>query len=248
LIAAARFARALARGDDPSSVFELGCVAVETRRFAQRDAESGGNLGRGNAPAFADLDLAALADDAQRCEALSRIAVDALMLARYRGEWTPAKVDAWRRAYERHLSGKAFFEGFFKAAGGCYAIGQGAPFSFAVARTMAADSQIVADDPVSRFRRDLNVVGHVAQSLARRELEPLIVKDMRSGWSDVLSNQRFRLRLPVRNCPAMETAVADLDKDGLRAAARLLLAAAPAVDEALTPNWEQMLRRIGRLN
>jgi hypothetical protein len=44
--------------------------------------------------------------------------------------------------------------------------------------------------------------------------------------------------------PAIEAAINEMPRLGLKAAARLLIAAAPAVRSSLSENWEQLLRQI----
>ena len=55
------------------------------------------------------------------------------------------------------------------------------------------------------------------------------VEIIAEGWSIVLSNVGFALRSPMQHAPAIEAALSDMKSLGLKAAARLLLAAAPTV-------------------
>ena len=107
--------------------------------------------------------------------------------------------------------------------------------------------EAVANDLQTRFRRDMFVVGHLAQSLARRVLEPIVVPKIAAGWAAVLEDQSFALRAPAINCPDMEAAVTSIDTSGLKGAARLILAAAPAVGYELDAGWEELLVRIGSM-
>jgi hypothetical protein len=99
-------------------------------------------------------------------------------------------------------------------------------------------------NPRARFERDLLLVSHAAHTLARRIIEPIVVPIIGGGWGEVVANETFALRSPIQYVPEIETAVRDMRTLGLKAAARLLLAAAPAVNVPLSSNWEQLLRQI----
>ena len=86
----------------------------------------------------------------------------------------------------------------------------------------------------------------VTPSLAQRVLEPLVVSTIVRGWTTVLESQRFALRAPAKNCPAIQKTIASMEKDGIRGAARLLLTAAPAVAFELGADWEELLKRVAR--
>jgi hypothetical protein len=99
-------------------------------------------------------------------------------------------------------------------------------------------------NPRARFERDLLLISHTAHSLARRVIEPIVVAIIAEGWSEVVANESFALRSPMRYVPELEAALGDMRTVGLKAAARLLLAAAPAVNVPLSPSWEQLLHQI----
>jgi hypothetical protein len=99
-------------------------------------------------------------------------------------------------------------------------------------------------NPRVRFERDLLLVSHTAHSLARRVIEPVVVSIVAEGWSIVLSNEGFALRSPMQHAPAIEAALSDMKSLGLKAAASLLLTAAPAVKAPLSESWEQLLCQI----
>ncbi|MGM4988958.1 hypothetical protein [Tardiphaga sp. 841_E9_N1_2] len=88
------------------------------------------------------------------------------------------------------------------------------------------------------------LVSHAALSLCRRVIEPVVVPIVAEGWSAVLEKEGFALRSPMQHRPAMEAAINEIPKVGLRAAADLLLATAPAVGVPLSQSWEQLLRQI----
>jgi hypothetical protein len=102
----------------------------------------------------------------------------------------------------------------------------------------------LSGNPGVRFEQDLLLVSHTARSLARQVIEPVVVSIIAEGWSTVLSNEGFALRSSMQHAPAIETALSDIRSPGLKAAARLLLAAAPTVKASLSESWEQLLRQI----
>ncbi len=88
------------------------------------------------------------------------------------------------------------------------------------------------------------IVAHLAFSLVRPELAPEISLEIASGWKFVIERQRFRLLSPKENIPAMEAAVAKIDKDGIAAVAELLLAASAAVNHRFPDGWLEMLKAL----
>jgi hypothetical protein len=67
---------------------------------------------------------------------------------------------------------------------------------------------------------------------------------VQSGWQYVLDHQAFSLLGAARNVPMIKAALDDTTTVGLRGAARIVLAAAPAVGMELPQDWEQALSRL----
>jgi hypothetical protein len=105
-------------------------------------------------------------------------------------------------------------------------------------------SRIEFPTVTGRFERDLLLVSHAAHSPARRIIEPIVVTIIADWWSHVALNEGFALRSPMQCVPKIEVAVAEMRALGLKAAARLLLVLAPAVNASLTANWQQLLRTL----
>jgi hypothetical protein len=82
------------------------------------------------------------------------------------------------------------------------------------------------------------------RSTGKQVLEPLVVSAMIEGWTSVLETQRFQLTAPGVHCEAIGEACSSMASIGLRGAALLLLAAAPAVRYELSEAWEAVLRQI----
>lgn len=174
-------------------------------------------------------------------ESVLRIVVDILFWQKLQHKWSLANIDEIERVWTQILRRT---DSIFKAATGRYAIGIDAPFSYATAALIASSEETLDGDPHMRFQRDLTLVGHIFQSCGRYVLEPPFIESLISGWATVLDKQRFMLRNPAQNCPGMEQAIVDMEKEGLPAAARLVLAAAPAMAFELGPNWQKLLARV----
>jgi hypothetical protein len=122
-------------------------------------------------------------------------------------------------------------------------------FSATSSTTVALAAKLGANrdlrgSPRDRFERDQLLISHTAHSLARRVIEPVVVSIIAEGWSEVLANETFALRSPMQYVSEIEAAIKDVPTVGIKAAARLLLVAAPAVNVPLSPGWEQLLRQI----
>jgi hypothetical protein len=113
------------------------------------------------------------------------------------------------------------------------------------AAALAASIAFPADftgDPRRRFERDLLLVYYLGHSFARRVLEPLIVPEIVEGWTTVIRNESFALRAPMQHVPKIEAAITEARTTGVKGAAKILLAAAPAVRASLTEAWIKPLR------
>jgi hypothetical protein len=64
------------------------------------------------------------------------------------------------------------------------------------------------------------------------------------GWTRVLKNESFTLRAPLQHSPAIEAAIAETKASGVRGAAGIILAAAPAVKVSLPEHWIKTLQQI----
>src|SRR5262249_38136159 len=115
--------------------------------------------------------------------------------------------------------------------------------STALAASLASDPDLKGD-PKARFERDLLLISHLAISLARRVLAPLVVPLLEEGWSTVVKEETFALRSPFRYVPAIEAAIERMKSSGLKGAARLMLATASAVGASLSEGWVQHLCQI----
>lgn len=240
MIGLARFSHVLLQ-DDLDAALASGIRATSSTRVASALIAPSGQLARVDIDSLIATPVAELLADDQWRDAVVRLAVDLLVARRLQGNWTPDLLDKIRAAWMRVLGDETQIEAILKAATGTYAVGGAVPFNVGVALAASRREEQIADDPALRFHRDMMLVGHISQSMARRALEPLFVPILQQGWTRVLASQRFRLRAPSQNSPAIEQAVAELPVDGLRAAARLIIAAAPSVGETVTGSWVTVL-------
>ncbi|MGD9815186.1 MAG: hypothetical protein AB7Q23_08260 [Hyphomonadaceae bacterium] len=240
MIGFGRYGTALMAGDIERAL-TLGVAATSGARVAAAAIAGAQGLGRVDIAAMGGTPIADMIADPLWRDAVGRLPADLLVARRLQGSWSPVYADTIRTACARVIGDEPVFDNVLKAGTGRYVIGGGSSFNAAVAWAASRTDEQLATKPALRFHRDMTLVGHIAQSMARRALEPLIIPVLQRGWMDVLANQRFRMTAPMRHCPAIEAAVAELPKDGLRAAARLILAAAPAVAETLSDNWLQVL-------
>ncbi len=98
--------------------------------------------------------------------------------------------------------------------------------------------------PKARFRRDLLLLDYMIQSSARRLLEPLVVGVITEGWSAAVEQEGFALRAPLQHAPAIQAAIVEARRSGLRGAARVLIATSPAVGFQLSQEWLTVLRHL----
>ncbi|MBI4190940.1 MAG: hypothetical protein HY525_10435 [Betaproteobacteria bacterium] len=246
LIAMARYGNAL-HDSDVSKAITAGVVATFAARAAAMAIRSSAELAHIDPSVTAGATIATMRSDPTWRNAVLNVLVDVLVFHRLSGTWSSDVIDRLRQPCAEAFGSPDMADGLLKAALGLYALSAAAPFPYSVAAASGRmDEQLT--DAVRRYDRDMILVGHIAQSLARRALESMLVPFLERGWRDVLERQRFRLRSPAKYCPAIEEAVAALPKDGLRAAARLIIAAAPAVGEVLSESWEVVLRQAARLH
>jgi hypothetical protein len=240
MISHARYSQALLR-DDLDAALTSGIRATSATRVAGAVVAQDGQLARVDIDALTATPIEDMLGDPNWRDAVIRVAVDVLVARRLQGQWAPDLLDKLRAAWVRVVGDEAIADAVLKAASGRYAVGAAAPFNVGVAFAVSRENDQIATEPALRFHRDMMLVVHVSQSMARRAIEPLLVPVLQQGWTDVLAGQRFRLRAPMQYCPAIEQTVAELPIDGLRAAARLIIAAAPSVGETVTGSWEAVL-------
>jgi len=202
-------------------------------------------MARINPAELVSTHIETLLADSNWYEAIQRIPVDVLLWNKFNGELEAELIDRLTHTCRQAFGDEKVANHLLKAASGIYAVGPTAPFSVSTARAIALPDEAVANDPQTRFRRDMLLVIHISNSLARRVLEPIVVPQIAAGWTAVLKDQRYALRAPAQNCPDIEAAATSIATSGLEGAARLILAAAPAVGHKLSHGWVDSLSTIG---
>jgi hypothetical protein len=238
-IAMARYARAVTSGSDLTEAFRLGLLAIRAYRTTKRSRDGDGEADQ-TSPSPAQILQVLLQEGLNAI--VKTVPVDLLIWQRFRGTWDPDFITRIEAGCAAAWGDVAPIADVISAASGGAVSG---PPSTTVA--LAASLATMADlsgNPRVRFERDLLLVSHTVRSLARRVIEPVVVSIIAQGWSIVVSNEGFALRSPMQHAPAIEAALSDMKSLGLKAAARLLLAAAPTVKASLSESWEQLLRQI----
>ena len=238
-IAMARYSRAVIGGSDFTEAFRLGLVALRayrtTKRFRDGDGEAD-QTSRSPTEAIQLLTQEGLSD------LVKTVPVDLLLWQRFRGTWDAgfiARIEAG--CVETWGDSRPVADVISAASGGA---ASGMPSTTVALSASLAAMPDLKGNPRARFERDFLLVSHPALSLARRVLEPVVIPIIAEGWSSVLDNESFALHSPMLHRPAIEAAINEMPRLGLKAAARLLIAAAPAVRSSLSENWEQLLRQI----
>jgi hypothetical protein len=180
--------------------------------------------------------------DAATLEYLRLVTLDILMWRRFRGQWSSEFLSELKRAATDVLGSSAIIGDVLDAAGG-NRIGERPSAAVALAGRLAKNPDL-RGDPGARFDRDLLLVCHAGTSFGRRILEPVVVEEIVGGWSNVIANERFALRSPLSHVSEIAAAIEDARSTGLKGAARVLLAAVPAVKRELTDGWRDFLVRI----
>jgi hypothetical protein len=238
-IAMARYARAVTSGSDLTEAFRLGLLAIRAYRTTKRLREGDGEADQ-TSPSAAQI-LQVLLQEGLN-DIVKTVPVDLLIWQRFRGTWDSdfvTRIEAGCAAAWDDVAPIADVIG--AASSGAVS---GTPSTAVALAASLATMPDLRGNPRARFERDLLLVAHTAQNLARRVIEPVVVPIIAEGWSTVLSNEGFAFRSPMQHRPAIEAALSDMKSLGLKAAARLLLAAAPTVKASLSETWEQLLRQI----
>jgi hypothetical protein len=238
-IAMARYARAVSSGTDFTAAFRLGLLAIGACRTTKMSRDGDGDADQ-TSPGSVQV-LKVLLQEGLN-DFVKTVPVDLLIWQRFRGTWDADFVTRIQTAAVAAWGDVAPIADVISAASSGAVSGTPST-TVALAASLAAMPDL-RGNPRARFARDLLLVSYTAPSLARRVIEPVVVPIIAEGWSTVLSNEGFALRSPIQHTPAIEAAINDTKFLGLKAAASLLIAAAPAVEASLSESWEQRLRQI----
>jgi hypothetical protein len=238
-IARARYARALSN-TDLQAAFRLGVVALSASKVAVKL-----RAGKQLRAYVSELERKSL--ETLRAEGwgdlVDGITLDVLLWFRLHGEHGAEVLERLRTGYRSAWGQDSVTEDILEAASGTRTITPGVSAAIALAATFAPGFDLKGE-PTARLRRDLLLVAHVSHSCARNILEPPVIEELTNGWSMVLAEETFALRLPLLHGSDIEAAIAEMRSSGLRGAARLILAAAPAARFTLDEKWIKFLQLI----
>lgn len=238
-IAMARYSRAIINGRNFVEALRLGLMALWAYRTTKRLREGDGDADQ---TSRSPTEVIQVLTQEGLSELLKTLPADLLLWQRFSRTWDAgfiARVEA--SCIEAWGDVGPVADVIGAASSGA---ANGAPSTTVALAASLATMPDLKGNPRARFEWDLLLVSHTAHSLARRVLEPVVVPIVADGWSTVLDNEGFALRSPIQHRPAIEAALKEMPTRGLKAAAHLLIAAAPAVSASLSGNWERLLGQI----
>jgi hypothetical protein len=239
-IAMARYGQAVVKRDIMDA-FRLGILAISAYKLTQDLAAGDTEENRVEVNWLEQQGPEVLANEGM-ADILRTIPIDQFLAHRLQGVWNPELVGQVEAACRANWGDTAMISEILRAASG-ERIDDSPAASAALAARLASEPDLKGN-PRARFERDLLLISHVAYSLARRVLEPLLIPKIVEGWSSVLRDETFALWAPLQYAPAIETAVVEMQTSGLKRAARLMLVAAPAVRASLSVSWIELLQKI----
>ncbi len=240
LLANARFTRALQRQDIAEALAAAQAAVSLLTMVKDKGAASGAELARARVEDFEPIGIDELCERGW-ATVLQGALADILLVHGLASQWDDALGRRLEAAVRDVWGDNSLIRPLLAASTGRYAIGSTASTAVVTCYYLKTFNEEKETSPRERFNRDLNLVCHVANSIARSLLEPQIVIRLETGWRMVLDHQRFVLSAPARNTTPIETALLALPKIGIRGARALFEAAAPAVSDSLSPEWESFL-------
>jgi hypothetical protein len=243
VLANARYAWALVQQDIDAAV-RAALPAVSVYRVLKRCRETDGTRAEGllrvSEREVAPVAIGELLADGMGEVLQSRLAEIMLTLA-LSGTWTEARRRELETAVTVHWGNTELLSPLVEAAAGRLKVDSSTPMPVLVAFSLMTLNDEAVLTPLDRLKRDVYWVFQVGNNMARRALEPLVIESLATGWRHVLTQQSFALSAPFRYTPAIEAAIDNVERNGIRAAPDLIFAAAPAVRFELSDNWRKCL-------
>jgi hypothetical protein len=218
LIARARYARALSDGD-LQKAFQTGIAALSASKVTMEFRAIGQS--RAGVAELQEKSVQMLRTEGWG-EMVDGIILDALFWSALRGELSTDTLEQIRSTYESTFGQDKNVEEILAAASGTKALTSETSAALRLAHYLAPTSD-VKGKPDARLERDLLLVSNAAHSGARDVLEPLVVGELVNGWSRVVAEEAFALRMPLLHGPDIETAIQEMRSSGLKGAARLIV-------------------------
>lgn len=100
--------------------------------------------------------------------------------------------------------------------------------------------------PAELFRIQCHLCNWLRSPMLSPALAEPFAEWVSRTWKKILDEERFRLRQPAATTPAIEAALVDTDRRGLRKAAAVLLAADEAVGAPLSVDFRNLLVEVAR--
>lgn len=238
-IAMARYAQAVAN-KDLIAAFKLGLLATSTQNVIAELRLTNGTLEPVDVGVLESRSLETLLANPLSREILRTIPLDLLLWYRFNGAWETDLLSRIDSACRAAWGDNAPILDILEAASGT-SVDRNPNSAAALAASIAFPQDLVGT-PRRRFERDLLLVYYLGHSFARGVLEQIIVPQILEGWTTVTTNEGFALRAPLQHVPVIEAAIAETRTTGVKGAAKLVLAAAPAVRASLTEAWIKPLR------
>jgi hypothetical protein len=243
LIRIFRYAASLESGDLERAL-RAGVDLIHAAKISHNDKSELGGIRRIDASKYVIGDPRELVADSTTLDAIQFVLLD-LFLARLTKEPIDrAFLTSLRDAATKVFGEVAGIDAVLRAAETSQSTGQTIGRAEMLARGIAMSAEDVGKSPANRFYRDMMIAAHLPFSLAQSQLIGLVGTMIALGWIFVLGHQRFLLRNAEESAPAIEAAIAKIDKDGIEAIAELLLATSDTVEHWFAEGWIQNLKAL----
>lgn len=246
-LAKARYARALRSGDVEDAVRAVvPALSLQKRLSAARASPAAADLAllEVDAAELMPLDAAALVAAGAALE-LQHALVDIMLALALSNRWTPDHAHALQTAVSKHWLSDEVLRPLLRAADGVHDPDASMPAVIAFSLTTIKTEQELC--PRDRVLRDLYWLYQAANGMGRRALEPVVVNALCEGWTRVLRDQAFMLKMPMRSAGEINRAMAGVRKGGMRAAPSLIEAAADASGIEISAQWKAFLTLLSAL-
>jgi hypothetical protein len=247
LILAHRYASAVKSGA-VGVALRAGAKLVATRKLAANvppDAEGNHRVAREALEVANPCELVA---DASLNDAIQSLILDALTAPVLAAHLDARTLEGLRAETRAVFGTQPQLELIFDAASQLFVEGPDAARAVVLANGIATASSAVEGEPSRRYHRDVMLITHVINSLARAELELAVAKIITTGWTYVLEHQRFLLKNADRDASGIEDAINSAHAPNLASTASLLLAARYTITHRFEEGWFDTLKSAAEKN
>jgi GNAT superfamily N-acetyltransferase len=240
---AGRYTSAL-RNQHPDAALRAGAVLVNIFRLKTMATVDEQGVPRADPADFNLVNPGMLLETNEYVDATLSLFIDLILARALCHDVDIVFLESLRRAGVDVFGVHPEIDAIERAASQLHAVGADAARAAVLAHGIAFPNGKVESDPAIRFYRDMITMAHLSFSLGKSELVRSVASRTINGWQQVLERQRFLLRNPGKNVPLIKTAIAQSENEDLPAIARLLLAAAGAVNHHFADGWFDPLRRL----